>query len=316
MYFKRFMETLTECEIEMYEAQLECMSIHPYEIISDRENVLQEAFDLKGKAEFALNKAIQVFIDVTNKFKNIAFQLKKRNAKWFESASRFDINSVDLKDFKYEMFDFKTGVERIEKTKLPIFSSVNEEDLSGDSNNFKQNAFREIYVFSNENPDGGDINKNYFRGSNEKIVIKPQEVLSLYRFALNWLKGYDRIVNDISRDNDNINSILKTTKLTNQVPVTESTILSESIFKDEYYDILLEDALDPKDIEKEEKNKNTIDTNSEEVAENKKKNTTNDAVMKYWKICSTIQTMKMDACKEAYSTFTDFIDKVMNCKNR
>ena len=310
MYFKRFMETLTECEIEMHEAQLECMSIHPYELISDKENVLQEAFNLKEKAELAFTKAVKVFIDFSEKFKTLAFQLKKRNSKWFESASRFDLTRVDLKDFKYEMFDFKTGVARIESLKLPIFNSVNPEELSGDSATFKQKAFGEIYI-----DDAKDINKNYFRGNDKKLEIRADQVISLYRFALNWLKNdYDRITGIITRDNDAINSILKTVKISNQTTVTESTILSESIFKDEFYDILLEDALDPNDIEKEEKNK--LNPNNQEIVESKKKNSEIDAVQKYWKICSSVQTMRMDACKEAYSAFTDFIDKVMNCPTR
>ena len=312
MYFKKFIETLTECEIEMYEAQLECISIHPYEIISDKENVLQEAINFKEKAELAIKKAIQVFIDITEKFKNIAYKLQNKNDKWFQSAFKFDINRVDLKDFKYEMYDFKTGVERIQNTKLPIFDSVNIHDFSGDSAVFKQNAFKEIYTTSEDGE--GDINKNYFRGSNEKIAIEPHKVNELYRFALNWLKGYERITGVIYKDNNNLNAILRNVKNSNRIPVTESTILFESIFKDEYYDIILEDALDPKDIENEEKNK--IDTNKEEVSENKEKNDTVEAVQKYWKICSTIQTMKMDACKEAYAVFTDFIDKVMNCPTR
>lgn len=314
MYFKRFMEALTECEIEMYEAQLECMSIHPYELISDKENVLQEAFDLKGKAEAAFNKAVQVFINLCESFKKVAFKLKQKNAEWFESASRFDLARVDLKDFKYEMFDYKTGIERIKNTPLPIFSSSGDmiNDLSGDSRAFKEKSFKEIY-FPEENIEG-DINKNYFRGSNQKNPIKSHEVNGLYTFALNWLKHYDNTVNAIYKDSETINSILRSEKSSNQTTVTESTILSESLFKDEYYDILLEDALDPKDIEKEEKNK--LNPNNREISENKEKNSIREAVQKYWKICSTIQTMKIDACKEAYAAFTDFIDKVMDCPTR
>ena len=314
MYFKRFMETLTECEIEMYEAQLECMSIHPYELISDKESVLQEAFNFKEKAELAFNKAIQVFRDLTKKFQNIATELRNRNNEWIQSASKFDLNRVDLKDFKYEMYDYRTGVERIQNTKLPIFASVNINDFSGDSNNFKQTAFKEIYVSDTGN--GGDINKNYFRGSNEKIEIKPTEVNELYRFALNWIKQYSNLVNTITRDNAELDSILQKELESNRVTVTESSVLFESLFRDEFYDIILEDALDPKDIEAEEKNKNDINTDSEEVTKNKEKNTTREAVQKYWKICSTIQTMKMDVCKEAYAAFTDFIEKVMGCPTR
>ena len=112
----------------------------------------------------------------------------------------------------------------------------------------------------------------------------------------------------------NINSILRSEKASNKTIVTESTILLESLFKDEYYDILLEDALNPKDIEQEEKNK--INPNNKEITENKEKNIKLDSVQKYWKICSTIQTMKIDVCREAYAEFTKFIDKVMDCPTK
>ena len=125
MYFKRFMETLTECEIEINEAKLECMSIHPYEIISDRENVLQEAFNFKEKAEFAFNKIVKVFTDLSKKFYAMASVLKKENKDWIESASRFDINRVDLKDFKHEMFDYRKGVEGIESRIKKVISYSN-----------------------------------------------------------------------------------------------------------------------------------------------------------------------------------------------
>ena len=69
-------------------------------------------------------------------------------------------------------------------------------------------------------------------------------------------------------------------------------------------------------LEYAEKNKNNIETNNISAAETKEKNTTLEAVQKYWKICSTIQTMKMDACKEAYTAFTNLIDKVMDSKTR
>lgn len=313
MYFKRFMEALTECEIEMHEAQLECMSIHPYELISDKETVLQEAFDLKGKAEAAFNKTVQVFINLCETFKKAAFKLKQKNAKWFESASKFDLARVDLKDFKHEMFDYKTGLERIKNKPLPVFNPDGKmiNDLSGDSRVFKETSFKEIYF-----PEGGGegIDRNYFRGSDEKLPIKSHEVIGLYRFALQWLKDYDKTVNEIYKDSETINSVLKSERSLNQTTVTESTILLESLFKDEYYDILLEDALNPKDIEQEEKNK--LNINNKEMVETKEKNTKREAVEKYWKICSTIQTMKIDTCREAYAEFTKFIDKVMDCPTR
>ena len=314
MYFKRFIEVLTESEIIINEANLERMSIHPYQIISDKDNILHEASVLKGKAALAFNKAVEVFIELSKKFQAVAFELKKRNREWFESASKFDLNRVDLRDFKHEMYDYKTGVSRIANTPLPIFASINVEDFSGCSSTFKQTAFKEIFVKVEGLEE--DINKNYFRGSNEKIEIKEHEIRALYSFALDWLKRYDQIVRLIASDNEKLNSILKSVQSSNTVSVNESTVLYESIFKDEYYDILIEDALDPKDIESEEKNKNNIETNNISAAETKEKNTTLEAVQKYWKICSTIQTMKMDACKEAYTAFTNLIDKVMDSKTR
>lgn len=317
MYFKRFMETLTECEIVIHEAQLKCMSIHPYELISDKENVLQEAFDLKQTAETAINKAIKVFSNMIETFRKVSLQLGEKNSKWVESASRFDINKVDLKDFDHKMFDYKKGVQNIEHTTIPDFRNINVEYFTGDCLNFKQEHFKDLYTDDNGN---SVINKNYFRGSDEKIAITPAEVHTLYQFALSWIKRYRQVTDAIVRDSKALNATLESVKSNNQVPVTESTILIESLFRDEYYDILLEDALDPKDIEKDmkenEQNKNDIKLDNKEVVETKEKNTTKDAVEKYWKICSTIQTMKIDACKEAYAAFTDFIDKVMKCPTR
>ena len=112
-----------------------------------------------------------------------------------------------------------------------------------------------------------------------------------------------------------LDSILKSISSENKVAVNESTVLIESIFRDEYYDIMLEDAIDHKDLELEEKQenkqKNNI-TDKDTVTETKIKNQTLEAVQKYWKICSQIQTLKMNAYKDAYCEFTKFIDLVMD----
>ena len=309
MYFTRFMEALTECEIEMNSAMLECISIHPYQVVSDTAEVLQEAQALKGKAEAALKKAVEVFQNLMRELTIAAAELTKRNGKWLDSVNRFNINAVNLKGFEYQMFDYKTGVTRANQKDLPKFASVNIEDFSGSSDTFKQTAFKEIYI------EGGDIDPNYFKGGPEKITIKEHQVNEYFRFAVDYIKTYKQTIAKMVNESNELNAILKSVSSENTVPINETTILVESIFKDEYYDILLEDAVDHDDLEREEKQENEERKNimdKDTVTETKIKNQTLEAVQKYWKICSQIQTLKMNAYKDAYCEFTQFIDKVMD----
>ena len=310
MYFERFIESLTECEIICNEEAIKVQSIHPQDIISNKEIVLQEAIFSKEKIDVAFQKAREIFMKLTQQMMKITFELKKRNAKWFETVNRFDINKKDLKNFKFEMFNYQEGIKRIEDTPLPKFESVNIQDFSGNAEVFKQNAFKNLYMKDDQGNE--DISKNYFRGSSEKITIDDSKAKMLFPYAVNWLRNYERFTKNIEISNETLNKIVNDVLSTNKVSVTESILLSESIFRDEYYDILLEDAVDPSDIEKEEKNNsNTINSNPEENKQNKEVTDRIEAAKKYWKICSSIQTMKMDIAREIYTVFTDFIDKVM-----
>lgn len=310
MYFEIFTESLTEAEIISNEEAIKIHSIHPYEIISDKENVIHEAIISKDKIDAAIMKSLEIFISLTAKMRKVAFELKKRNGKWFDAASRFDINRANLNDFKYEIYDYREGIKRIENTKTPVFKSINIQDFSGNAETFKQTYFKDLYL---KNEDGQEeISKNYFRGGPEKIELNGTQAKELFRFALDWLKNYENFCRNIESTNVSLNDLLKSS-LENKNIITESTILNESFFKNEYYDLLLEDAVDPKDIENEEKDRsNGIDSNRDENQKNKEINDMKEAIKKYWKVCSSIQTMKMDVAKEAYTAFTDFIDRVMN----
>lgn len=313
MYFTRFMEALTECEIEMNSAMLEYVSIHPYRIVSDTVNTLHEAQVLRGKAEAAFQKAVEVFNNLVKEIMKAAEELTKRNGKWIETVQKFNINDVNLKGFEHQMFDYKTGITRANQTDLPKFESVNIEDFSGAAETFKQAAFKDIY--ESQDSQGEGINPNYFKGGAEKITIKEHQVSEYFRFGVDFIKNYSQTIRRMNNESIELDSILKSVSSKNKVPVNESTVLIESIFRDEYYDILLEDAIDHKDLEledkQEEEQKNNI-TDKDTVIETKTKNQTLEAVQKYWKICSQIQTLKMNAYKDAYCEFTKFIDLVMD----
>lgn len=309
MYFTKFVETLTECENIIHENELKSMSIHPHELISNKTNVIQEVSGFKEKASAAFEKAIQAFVELLEKFRKAAAELKKRNAKWFSDVRQFDISKANLKDFSYQMFDYKNGMQRVKDTEIPGFNDgVKDDILTNDAQEFKMKYFKDLYISQNGNL---EFNDNYFRGSNEKIEIKGNEVYQLFREALNWLEHYEQFVRNIDIEGQNISNIRRNEK---KIVTTESTILAESIFKDEYYDILLEDALDPKELAEEQENtenNTTIDSNPKENSDNKEAKSHNDAVQQYWKICSMVVTKKTKATEECYSVYTDFIDKVM-----
>ena len=312
MYFERFLESLTECEIICNEEALKLQSIHPYEIISNKDNIINEAILTKESINNAKQKAIMVFIELSNKFKDVALKLNKRNSKWFESIQKFDLNNKDLSKFEYEMYDYRRGIHNLVDLQIPVFDEKSIPDLLGDGSAFKGRAFGEIFTKDSENNE--DFNKAFFRGSADKILIKGNDAKGLFTFAFNWIKNYETaVVRPISVENAKINNIVNQYMKNVKTIVTESTILSESIFKDEYYDILLEEGIEPTDIKREEKeSENTINTNVEENKENKSNNDILTAVQHYFKICSTIQTMKMNIAEEAYKAFTDFIDRVIN----
>lgn len=327
MYYERFLEFLTEAEIICNEEAIKMQSIHPYEIISDPEYVIQEAILSRSNINNALYAIMQRLEILIKQARAIAMKLAQKNKEWFETAGKFLNESRNISLEEYEIYDYLTGINRIKSMGIPRFESVNIEHFANDGEEFKTKAFKEVYVTEVHKDESGKETRSadmkakaYFRGGVEKKKLSKNEILPYAKAGFEWLKHYNEFINKVTEDAINVNkSFRKTLGITNNTPINESTILHESLFKDEYYDILLEEALDPSDIkssdeeeQKREKGTTPIDTNKEDnkLADNNK--AIQNAVKVWYKVCSIILTAKIDICEEAYKAFVDMIDKLMN----
>lgn len=330
MYYEEFLESLTECEQIINEEDIKMKSIHPYEIISDPENALHEASISKETVSNAITLLIKKFELLLKKAKEIALKLMQKNKAWFESVNSYMNSGKELKIESHEMYNYEEGIRRIESTHVPKFDSIDIGHFENNGEIFKEKAFGDIFtkeVFKDEN--GKEIDsidmraKTYFRGSPEKKKYSKSELKGLISFAYNWTKNYNEYLQKIIQESEKLNADF--TKIIGDHVrgrvVTESVLLHESAFKDDYFDILLEDALDPTDVVNSksstfdngnQQRETPIDTNKEENQASDDHRVIEKAARIWYKTCTSIETAKIDVCEEAYKAFVDFIDKCMD----
>lgn len=327
MYTEEFIECMTECEEVINEEAIKMQSIHPYEIIADPDNVLHEAFISKENVKNAIAFLIRKLREISKKAMKVAITLSAKNKAWCDSVTKFLASHIEVKFDDYEMYDYPTGIQRMTSIAIPRFESIDIGHFENDGEVFKQKAFGDIFnteikqtsstTEDKENTGTSALAKAYFRGGAEKKKFVKGELKSLMQTAIKYILTYKNFINNIYRDSEQIISAYNSiTKDLGNKPITESTLLHESAFKEEYLDILLEDAVEPDDVEKSMENGNNdstpINSNSEENKVSDDIRGKEKALNIWFKTCSTIFTAKYDIAQEAYKAYSDFLDRCMD----
>ena len=313
MYSKEFYSILESANREINDARLKMVTVHPYDIINNNDEVLTEAFLNQNRIVAAIDKIIQAIQKATEKFIKITNQLDIRNRALVDKYEKVKVNNLKLDDFEHEMFPYWQGMRNIESYRTPNFDEKDINNLitnggipfKQDTSNFPQGLFDEKNGFS--------VNSNYFRGSGEKIKIDKNDVQRAFAECLKIIKERKRIVSKITSENRNIIAVKRETRNIKTEQITESVILDRSIFKDEYYDILFEDAVTTTtDLEREEKNGGKIESNSAENRNARSKDDMMNAVKQYVAICYDVNSKIMSVLDEAYDQSIKFCEKVSN----
>lgn len=326
MYYNELMETYTRYERVINESMLKLESIHPRDLINDRQNILIEATIDGAKAKAALDKIIEALNNTLKKFNDLTRKLKTKNTDWEAKAESFNVNSKNLDGFEYEIFPYWT-VLNLYNTPIPDVKRSMQSQL--ESENGKD--FMTQY-FSNIIDDEGNVNKNIFRGitktsSSEKIKIDANKAKTLYPKFINLIKTAYNIRQKVSANGAKIAKTL-TDANADRLVLNESTLLSLSIFKNEFYEAMLEAADDNSsnepittgDIEKEDK-ENDPNNNDKKIKvdaeQNKKTKDAKDVkeLVKLWsKYCTSVVSAEMDMLDEAYDECVRIVTKIMKYK--
>ena len=150
---------------------------------------------------------------------------------------------------------------------------------------------------------------------NEKYVIEYGKAKGMYKTLLNMMGDIDKLRDKVAKDMEMISDTVKRVRNMN-TPINESVLLQESIFKDEYFDILLE-ATTPDQIEKEmdKEDPNNKDNKIGVKREDNRRAISVDKqyklVASWSKMCTSVTTAEMDVLDEAYGVCVKFINKVM-----
>ena len=296
----------------MLNEYLKLESIHPIDIIENKSDVLHEAIISQLKIRKTLENIIEAIKKAIKKFKDITRELKTKNAEWIRQAETFDLNDANLANFREEVFPYWNSIpSKFNRITIPDFNMRDEMLYDGDSSEFMKKYFSDII------DENGDINKNILRGltptsKKEKEPIEYGKAKTAYNRLLDVLKSIYGLRDKITKDADMIAKTVE--RIRNQTaPMNESALLEYSMFKDEYFDILLE-VTTPDQIEKEqeaeEKDKkiNIDGDGNRKVSEVEKQY---KLVAQWSKMCTAVVTAEMDVLDEAYSECIKFISKVM-----
>ena len=313
MYTLNTYDIISENQYSLLNEYLKLESIHPEDIINNKNEVLHEAIISNIKIKKTIDNIIEALEKSVKKFKDISRELRRKNAEWLANAEQFDLSKTDLSNFKQEIFPYWLSIPSKFNIKIPKFT-IEDEMLYDNESEFMKKYFKDII------DEEGNVNKNILRGlSNnitEKVVIDAAKVKNSYRQILGLINDIDKLRNKVSRD---MVSIINTVKSIRNMtsPINESTLLSNSIFKDEYFDILLERVVTPDDIEEsmgKKDEKNTIDIDKKDNNESKETNNQYKNVVSWSKMCTHVTTAEMDVLDEAYSDCVKFISAVMKSK--
>lgn len=315
MYTLDTYDVIAEAERELLENYLKLESVHPADIINNRAEVLHEAVITKLQISKTLDAIVEAIKAAIKKFRDITRQLKTKNDEWMVNAQKFDLNKADLQNFREEIFPYWIAIpQRFNLIKIPQFTMVDAE-LYTDQKEFMNKYFKTIVG------ENGDVNKNLLRGLNanskrEKLPIEYGKVKSIYRDIIRTIGEIIKLRDKVAREMNIIAETVKSVKNMNS-PMNESILLNCSIFKDEYFDILLEGAFTPEQAEKEaeqKENGRSINIKPDDNDRSSEVDRMYKAVTAWSKLCSAVTTAEMDILDEAYSECAKFIDKVMKAK--
>ena len=318
MYTTEFYDSICESCREIDNEWLKLESIHPTDMKNDA--VLTEASISKMSIEKTLDAIINAIKEAVKRFRNITRKLRQKNAEWMAEAERVDLNKKDFQNFREEIFPYWNSMPSLfEKIRIPEFRI--EEAESYKDGTFMRNNFKDIV------DDEGNINKNILRGVSQsstndgksgKVPIEFGQVKTAYPKILGTMRTVDNLRDRVASDMIKIAKVVEQIK-NQSAPINESTLMTYSMFKDEYYDVLLE-ALTPDDIEKEENvakedaennNDKKLNMNTEDSKNASSFKAQCDAVTAWSKLCSSVTSAEMDILDEAYTECANFITKVM-----
>ena len=307
MYSKEFYSILEETTKEINDAKIKLISIHPEDLINNKESVLTEAVFNKDSIEKSMKKLIDNIKTMVEKFIRMSHKLSVANKHLIDKYSKVKIDSSKLKDFEYEIFPYWDGLDRIKSFNPPQFKEDMVNDLISGGMQFKQ-----LFEKGTFNEDGS-VNPNFFRGSENKLKVQSGNANMVFSKCLDIIKSREAISNDISSKSKNLS--MTSQNVIRNVPITESVILNESIFKEDYLDILFEDAVTTtSDIKKEENRQEAegIDVNSTENSSAKKASDINSAVQKYITIVYGVISTMMSILDEAYDQSIKLCERLSN----
>lgn len=315
MYNQEFYNDLEKINKEIYRSKLLLETVHPEDIINNNEQVLIEAGINFENIERMAAKMLGAIIKGLNKFTSMTSELLKRNDKVVQSYKKVDTNIINFKDFEYEINDIGSAYNRINSFVIPPFDSKNSDIiLNNDGVNFKMG--NESKFPNGMFLDNGQVNKTYFDGSSNVIKVNQSNAAAVFKDCLKVLTDRPTITKKITSECRN--TVRMAQQLLNtKVPVTESVLLDTSIFKDDYLDILLEDAITTTDaIQKEQKDQqNGIQTNTNENTAANNINKTREAVVKYTSIIYDIESKIMSALDDLYNQSGKYCAKVAQLSN-
>lgn len=353
MYDIEFASAMEKINMQDLEYQLMLETVHPYDLINNKEEVLTEASEAAYRLGMTIEKINAMIVKMINKFMSMTKRLDIANKKLIEKYKALDIGKVDFTNLKdYEIYPYSIGVQRINAYNSPKWNAADSEFyLTNNGDEFKLKSFPKD-VFIKDNSGNLIINADYFRGINiggGKQKVSPSDAPRVFKNCLSVLESRKNIANHIVADslkvkneykskqsakidvnqkpgndgnNNNTNQPAQqnnapaTQESTNNNPITESVLLDMSIFKDEYYDILYEDITTTDDIEKADKNGAPINSSTQENQQGANNLNLDKAAKIYKKVCCDVNTKMMTVLDEAYDECIKFCEKVCTLKQK
>lgn len=318
MYSKEFYNELDTLEKEYYENKLFLETIHPIDLINNKDQVLIEAAEkaegmgktIKSMQEF-IKKAIDKFMIITNK-------LLTDNAKLIEKYKAIKPNEIQVgENFSYGILPYWDGVRNIMAYSTPDYRN---EDIallsSNNGKNYKDEKFSNFNGLFDEN---GSVNSAYFKGGVENIKVNKNNAAAVFKDCLNIIEQRKQISDKIVAETSKINR-LRVDASVDLKTIGESALFDMSIFKDEYTELLYESMIAPlfedsngdgitttSDIEREEKS--GVEINKEENTKINDAKQAMEAAKNWSKICYDITAKMMSALDEAYDRSIRYCEK-------
>lgn len=319
MYDQEFYSDLEKFNREYYKNKLIFESVHPIDIINENVEVLSEAAKSKIEISKLLADILYKMTVGLTKFAKMTDELIKRNTTIVNDFNKVNLDLIDFNDFEYEIHDIKTAMSNIRKRMNIVKYDERDSELLLTNNGlqYKSEKFPETF---NED---GQINKALFNGTvnseNGMMKITGNSHKDMFKACLDVLNSRKDISGRLAASNNYRQGLLKSlTQGTIQQTNNESVMYDVSIFKDEYIDILLEDAVTtPNDIKKEENNNEKgISNDPEQSQENINNNRQIDAIIKYNEICNSVDTTIMTSLDSLYGEAIKYCSRVTQLSNK